>query len=251
MPVMHTRFSSKVLGHQCSMNIFVPDTAHPDGKAGFPVVYLLHGRGDDECSYTDHGMRIVCEKFPFIVVMPDGSRSFYTNLLSGERYWDLISEEIPQLIQTVTPARKERLNTFAAGLSMGGYGALKLGLTYPERFGKIGAMSAVADIAWVGRKAGGMSDAEVNNLFGSRTGMTGTENDLFTLLEKPVPASGRPELMLRCGDADGLVDDNREFVRRAQLAGNWQVDYAETPGIGHCWEFWMEKIVEIFDFFNK
>lgn len=250
MAVMRVSFMSLVLMRSCSMNVFVPERAHSDGKAGFPVVYLLHGRSDDENGYLDHGVAALCEKYEFIAVMPDGARSFYSNMVCGQNYWDFISEELPKLVSTMFPIRTDRENTFAAGLSMGGYGALKLGLRQMERFSKIGAMSAVADISWVGRPEGGMSDVEVASIFGSRTGMIGTEDDLFTLLEKTVPACGRPQLRMRCGDADFLVEDNRRFVERARAA-DWNVDYAESPNEGHSWEFWMRELAGIFDFFSK
>lgn len=251
MAIMHTLFTSSVLMRRCAMNVYIPEKPHSDGKAGFPVVYLLHGRSDDENSYADHGIRALCEKYQFIVVMPNGERSFYCDMFSGQKYWTFISEEIPRLVSVMFPARQDRLNTFAAGLSMGGYGALKLGMRFPERFAKIGAMSAVADISWAGRKAGGMSDKEVISIFGSRTAMTGSGDDLFTLLEKPVPQCGRPELMMRCGTADILIEENREFVRRAAAAGNWSVDYKETPDATHTWTYWMPTLEEIFDFFSK
>ena len=251
MAIMHTLFTSATLKRRCAMNVFVPEAPHNDGKAGFPVVYLLHGRSDDENSYADHGIRTLCEKYRFIVVMPDGGRSFYMDMHSGEKYWTFISEELPRLIQTMFPARTDRASTFAAGLSMGGYGALKLGLRMPEKFGRIGAMSAVADIGWAGRKEGCMCDQEIISIFGGHTAMLGTDDDLFELLKRPAPACGRPDIMMRCGDKDILIKENREFIRRASEAGNWNVDYAETPGAGHTWEFWMDKLVEIFDFFSK
>ena len=78
----------------------------------------------------------------------------------------------------------------------------------------------------------------------------GTEDDLYTLLDRSAPECGRPALRMRCGDADFLISENREFVKRAQSA-NWSVDYAESPGDGHTWEFWMAELPGIFDFFSK
>ncbi len=251
MAIMHTLFTSLTLMRRCAMNVFVPEKPHSDGKAGFPVVYLLHGRSDDENSYADHGIRALAEKYEFIIVMPDGSRSFYSDMICGQKYWTFIAEELPQLIATMFPARTDRASTFATGLSMGGYGALKLGLRQPERFSKVASMSAVADIGWVGRAEGNMSDVEVASIYGSRTGMLGGDDDLFELLKRPAPACGRPELMVRCGDADILINENREFVKRAEAAGNWSVDYAECPGAGHSWDYWMGTLPEILDFFSK
>ena len=166
MAIMHTLFTSLTLMRRCAMNVFVPEKPHSDGKAGFPVVYLLHGRSDDENSYADHGIRALAEKYEFIIVMPDGSRSFYSDMICGQKYWTFIAEELPQLIATMYPARTDRASTFATGLSMGGYGALKLGLRQPERFSKVASMSAVADIGWVGRAEGNMSDVEVASIYG-------------------------------------------------------------------------------------
>ena len=250
MALMHCNFTSLELMRRCSMNVFVPEKPHSDGKPGFPVVYLLHGRSDDENAYVAHGITALCEKYEFIVVMPDGARSFYSNMACGQNYWNFTALELPKLISTMFPARTDRASTFAAGLSMGGYGALKLGLRCPERFSKIGAMSSVADISWVGRPEGCMDDLEVASIYGSRTGMIGTEDDLFTLLEKPAPACGFPQLRMRCGDADMLIGENRDFVQRAQKA-QLDLDYAESPGDAHTWEFWMAELPGIFDFFSK
>lgn len=251
MAVMRCLFTSNVLMRRCTMNVFVPEKPHPDGKPGFPVIYLLHGRSGDENSYCDRGLRAIAEQYSFVIVMPDGARSFYCDMVSGEKYWQFVSSELPELVKTMYPVRTERSQTFAAGISMGGYGALKLGLTFPERFSRIMALSAVADTAWVGKPQGGMFDDEVAAIFGSRTGMIGTDNDLFELLKRPAPACGRPQIALRCGDADGLVNENRDFVKHAEAAGNWDIDYVESPGHGHNWDYWNGVFPEIFDFFSK
>ena len=62
MAVMRCLFTSTTLMRRCTMNVFVPETPHPDGKPGFPVIYLLHGRSGDENSYVDHGLRPIAEK---------------------------------------------------------------------------------------------------------------------------------------------------------------------------------------------
>lgn len=249
MALLNCNFASMVLMRDCAMNVFVPEKPHSDGKPGFPVIYLLHGRSDDENAYVHNGIYRYLREREFMVVMPDAARSFYTDMASGEPYWTFVSEELPRLVQTMFPARTDRANTFAAGLSMGGYGALKLGLRQPERFAKIAAMSAVADIGWVGRPEGGMDDTEVAAIFGSRTGMLGTDDDLFELLKRFTPGATRPELWMRCGVDDGLVTTNREFRDRAAAAGGWKIDYRELPGV-HDWNFWLGVMPELLDFFT-
>ena len=247
MAMMHCTFASAVLMRQCAMNVFIPERPHSDGKKGFPVLYLLHGRSDNEETYTFQGVNRLFRDRELIVVMPDGARSFYTDMVSGERYWTFVSEELPRLVSVMFPARTEREATFAAGLSMGGYGALKLGLRHPERFSRIAAMSSVADIGWAGRPEGGMSDTEVNAIFGSRTAMLGGENDLFHLAEGFAPDAVRPELWMRCGTEDILIAENRAFRDHLQKLGHWRLDYREGPG-SHTWEYWLGVMPSLLDF---
>lgn len=251
MALIRCSFTSAVLMRDCAMHVFVPETPHSDGRPGFPVLYLLHGRSGDHSAYVRYGIRKFCRGRECIVVMPDAARSFYTDMVAGEKYWTFVSEELPRLIQAMFPARAGRDQTFAAGLSMGGYGALKLGLRHPERFGKIAAMSAVTDIGWVGRPEGGMSDVEVAAIFGSRTAMTGTDNDLLELPGRFAPGAVRPELWMRCGGDDVLIEYNREFRNRLAAAGGWKLDYGETPGAGHNWDFWLSQLPAMLDFIEK
>ena len=67
MALMHTLFTSSSLKRRSAMNVFVPEKPHSDGKPGFPVIYLLHGRSDDENSYADHGIRALAEKYGHMV----------------------------------------------------------------------------------------------------------------------------------------------------------------------------------------
>ena len=95
-----------------------------------------------------------------------------------------------------------------------------------------------------------MTDDEIMGIFGGRDAMVGTDDDLFVLLRRPVPACGRPAVMMRCGDRDGLVRENRDFIRRASDCG-WMIDYAECPGAGHNWDFWTPRLNDFFDFFQR
>ncbi|MPN03303.1 hypothetical protein SDC9_150530 [bioreactor metagenome] len=110
-------------------------------------------------------------------------------------------------------------------------------------------MSAVADIGWVGRPEGGMADIEVAAIFGSRTAMLGTDNDLFEVLKRFAPGAIRPKLWMRCGVGDELVSTNREFKARLEAAGGWKLDYREQPGV-HDWNFWLGIMPELLDFFT-
>src|SRR4030095_358208 len=80
------------------------------------------------------------------VIMPAVDRSFYQNMERGARYWDFLSEELPDIFRQFFPLSSKRDDTFAAGLSMGGYGALRLGLAKPEQFAAVASLSGALDL---------------------------------------------------------------------------------------------------------
>ena len=112
------------------------------------MLYLLHGLSDDDTIWL---RRTSIERYVaplgLAVVMPQVHRSFYTDEAHGNRYWTFLSEELPELVHHFFRLSRRREDTFVAGLSMGGYGALKWALREPERFAAAASMSAAADVA--------------------------------------------------------------------------------------------------------
>jgi putative tributyrin esterase len=80
------------------------------------------------------------------VVMPAAQRSFYTDMVTDQRYWTFISEEVPTLARHFFPLSEDRNENYVAGLSMGGYGAFKLALSYPERYAAAASLSGTLDV---------------------------------------------------------------------------------------------------------
>src|SRR5438874_3796642 len=133
MALFQCSFFSDVLALSVSAHVLIPQqtsrqvglssAVKPGGK--FAVLYLLHGLSDD---HTIWMRRTSIERYAAVknlaVVMPAAARSFYQDMASGPRYWTYLSEELPALMQSFFPISNARERTFAAGLSMGGYGAL-------------------------------------------------------------------------------------------------------------------------------
>src|SRR5213080_4930690 len=113
-----------------------------------PVLYLLHGLSDDDTIWL---RRTSIERYVaplgLAVVMPQVHRSFYTDQASGGNYWTFLSEELPELVGTLFRVSQRREDTFVAGLSMGGYGAVKWALRQPDRFAAAASLSGGLDVA--------------------------------------------------------------------------------------------------------
>jgi S-formylglutathione hydrolase FrmB len=222
-----------------------------DTRATYPVLYLLHGLSDD---HTIWMRRTSIERYAaaknLAVIMPAVNRSFYQDMASGPRYWTFISEELPALCRSWFPISTAREETFAAGLSMGGYGALRLGLVQPERFGAVASLSGALDIARrcteAQRQNSRIGRTELHSIFGEELKTEGTTADLFHMAEQ-VSRSGTPlpKIFMSCGTEDTLLADQRRFAAHLQQIGvPHQAE--ERPG-DHDWDFWDAEVQRVLD----
>jgi len=137
MALLTCDFFSDALQVGTSMTVVLPQqTEEQIGVTGGgsdgppPLLYLLHGLSDDHSAWHRYtAIARYAEKAGLAVVMPAVHRSFYTNEAHGHRYWDFVSEELPAVVHEFLRVTDRPEETFVAGLSMGGYGALKLALT--------------------------------------------------------------------------------------------------------------------------
>jgi S-formylglutathione hydrolase FrmB len=187
------------------------------------------------------------------VIMPSVHLSFYTDMAHGGKYWQFISEEVPAVVHDLFPLSTKRADTFVAGLSMGGYGALKLALTYPERYAAAASLSGAVDIREVVKGHGDPSDeiwlAGMRNVFGDLKSVPGSQNDLFTLAEKVSKSAVKPRLYQCCGREDFLYADNlrfRDHIQGLSLA----LTYEEAHG-EHNWAFWDKMIQNVLAWLPK
>lgn len=252
MALLHVNYFSEVLGLSTSMDVILPQPA--EGQIGMgsvavngklPVLYLLHGLSDD---HTIWQRRTSIERYvadlPLAVVMPTVHRGFYTDAKQGYNYWTHISEEIPNIVKSFFPISDRREDTFAAGLSMGGYGALKLGLRMPDKFAAVASLSGAVDMA--GRRdLGDDFGPEYKRIFGSQQEMSGSDDDLVAVFERQVEKGVQlPKIMLICGTEDFLYKQNTDM--RDRMTGRVDLTYFEEPGV-HEWGFWDRNIQRVLD----
>ena len=253
MAFLQCSFHSDVLGKACNMNVLLPQKVttqigmtSADSRPALPVLYLLHGLSDDHSIWMRRtSIERYAASYPLAIVMPDGGRSFYTDMKYGARYWTFLSEELPEIVCSLFPVSRRREDTFAAGLSMGGYGALKLGLRCPEKFAAVAGMSSVTDyLQFLNMRAAQNEEgkAEALRYFGSLDNIPEAE-DLFALAKKTAQNTVKPKVFQCCGTEDMLYDMN---IRFRDMVSTLDLDYTyhEAPGV-HSWEFWDFWIQEI------
>jgi putative tributyrin esterase len=252
LALINCDFFSEVLGFSTSMCVILPqNTRSQIGMEGsvkkekYPTLYLLHGLSDD---HTIWQRRTSIERYVsdmgLAVVMPNVGRSFYTDMKHGYKYFTFISEELPEIAKQFFPLSDKREDNFAAGLSMGGYGAFKLALRCPDKYAAAASLSGAVDMASRVKSNEIQDTTELENIFGDLNSIKNSENDLF-YLAKNVSAANRPKpkLYQYCGTEDFLYEDNiklKNFIEKTNL----DYTYEESPGV-HEWKYWDDQIQKV------
>lgn len=251
MALLHVGFFSDELGMSVNMDVILPQKSYKligmdteDSSDKYPTVYLLHGWSDD---HTIWQRRTSIERYAsdlgVAVVMPAVGLSFYCDMVHGPKYWKFISEELPVICRRFFPNMSDkREDTFVAGLSMGGYGALKLALSKPDLFSKAASFSGVVDLPMFREKTRDQDFWHWDNVFHDDDKISGTDNDIYTLAEK-LKSSGKefPELYMWCGTEDEYVYDCNLSIKKKFTQLGVPFTYEEGPGT-HDWARWDEQI---------
>ena len=251
MALINCDFYSEALGLSTSVTVILPqNTKTQIGMAGsakkqkYPVLYLLHGLSDDNTIWL---RRTSIERYVadmgIAVVMPNAGRSFYTDMYNGYKYWTYITEELPEIVSDFFPISTKREDTFVAGLSMGGFGALKIALNLPEKYAAAASLSGVSGISEHFATALPEFQKELFNVFGEPQGIKGSINDIYFQADKVSKGSVKPKLYQCCGTEDFLYEDNTNFRDFIKDKG-FDYTYEEGPG-QHEWGFWDNYIQKV------
>ncbi|MEK5281836.1 MULTISPECIES: alpha/beta hydrolase [Paenibacillus] len=219
------------------------------GNMSGGTLYLLHGAGDNASTW--HRMTTIeqyASQYGCTVIMPQVNRSYYTDMEYGLDYFHYVTHELPELCGRMMRLDDNPQKTYIAGLSMGGYGALKCGLTYPERYSKVVSLSGVTDLQKRLNDPQMSKDMarEMAGTFGKRLQIK-PDQDLYALAAKLVDdRRNLPSILTCCGSEDPFVEMNREFAAYLETTP-YEFQYVETPGT-HEWRFWEEHLKTTFDF---
>ena len=237
-------FRSASLNRDIQYRVILPNPITNQQK--FPVVYLLHGRGGNYRDWSNYSDVAKYAESGVILVMPEGASSYYTNAVGRpeDRYEDYIVKDLVTDVESKFPAANERGKRAIAGVSMGGYGAIKLALVHPELFVFAGGMSPAIDVPsrpfsitrwgqWRSHRA----------IFGPWDGEVQHKNDPF-VLAGTVDPKNVPYIFLSCGEQEGLLLSNRKFSRLL-TARHFQFESDFGPG-SHDWNQWNGQIPILF-----
>ena len=207
-------------------------------RGRFPVLYLLHGLYGD---YQNWDMRTKLENYArnvqLLIVMPDARDSWYTNSASvpGDKFEDYIAKDLISEVDEKYRTIRSRQDRAIAGLSMGGYGAVKLALKYPDLFAFAGSLSGALNAPQDLDTLRPEFRSQLLQVFGREGSPARADNDVFLLLDTS-SKTPYPYLYLGCGTADPFLETNRSLALQLSLR-KMTYEYHETPG-GHTWEYW-------------
>jgi putative tributyrin esterase len=235
-------FRSASLEREITYRVILPKI-FPSGER-LPVVYLLHGGGGDFRKWSnDSDVGAFAEK-QLILVMPEGESSYYTNSVARpkDRFESYIARDLIADVEARFPADSSR--RAIAGVSMGGFGAIRLALKYPELYQFVGALSPAIDVPsrpFSFKRIGQYRHHA--SIFGAWGSQTRRENDPFFLARVADP-DRTPFVYVACGEQEGLLPSNRRFA--ALLAQRkFHFEFHPGPG-GHDWNQWNQRLPDMF-----
>ncbi|WP_100010000.1 alpha/beta hydrolase [Lentibacillus sediminis] len=252
MARIECEFFSEVLVKNMTMSVILPQKGkfYPESESAadrYPTLFLLHGFSDNHMTWLQNtSLERYAADYRLAIVMPSADNSYYNDMANGSKYWTYLTEEIPAAARSFFPLSEKREDNFVAGHSMGGFGALKWGLNYPEQFAAVASLSGVTDMVFHLERARPFAADKYKSLslaFGEET-IIHTANDILWLLEQTDRLhEKKPMLYQACGTEDFLHEHNMRFFRTCKKTG---VDLTTNFGPGeHSWDYWDDQIREV------
>jgi S-formylglutathione hydrolase FrmB len=235
------------------------------GAVRYPVLYFLHGLGDNEQTLFNSGgwtlldeMRNKHELGNFLIVAPEGRRSFYINSADGSvRYSDFFLRELIPHIESKYRAGASRKKRAISGISMGGYGALRLAFARPDLFSAVSAQSAALITESPGEldaasRAGSPLGKVLASVFGDPIDNAHwNANSPFLLAKTNVVALRKMALYFNCGHDDNYGFEKGAAALHEELAKlGVKHDYRPYPG-DHSVSYFLAHFAEVMQFHSR
>jgi S-formylglutathione hydrolase FrmB len=256
MALLQVIFHSATLHRKVPMQVILPADAAGGSKGPFKTLYLLHGLLDNYTAWTSNTRieRWAMER-DLAVVMPSAENSFYVEMPDGGSYFGdfgaYVGRELVEVTRQMFRLSPRREDTFIAGLSMGGFGALRNGLKYNDTFGYIACLSGALHIFEYPPDEPGRNLIGEDACFGDIRAAALTDRNPLVVAKglferiKAGAAITFPKVYIACGMEDYLWRANRRVADFLKANGA-DVTYEEGPG-GHDWDFWDAYIQRVLE----
>ena len=242
------QLKSSLMGREMPYKVIFPIgyASDSNGSRRFAVLYLLHGLFGHFDNWTDKTkLENYSEPYDFIIVTPEGGDGWYTDsaTLPNDKYESYIIQELIPEIDKKFRTVADRRHRIIAGLSMGGYGAIKFGLKYPDKFSLVGSFSGALDAPLRGQENKNLRPSIVS-AFGPDGSKTRVDNDIYRMVREVSAETMKslPYIYFACGTEDFLFKPNHEFDALL-LEKKVPHEYRELPG-DHTWDFWDAQVQE-------
>ena len=257
MAFFQMNYHSDALRIGVSVNVILPEKAktmigmEANGEGTYKTLYLFHGLSDDHTIWMRRTSieRYAAEK-NIAVVMPCVARSWYTDTAYGAKYLTFVTKELPEVCRGFFRGMSDkRDDNLVAGLSMGGYGAIKAALTRPDLFGGCASLSGALDVTDFTRRNRILEEWQGIAGFDMKGGedLVGGPMDIFAMAKRH-REEGKPfpKLYMWCGEQDGLIEHNGRFDALLNELGVEHL-YQTSEG-NHSWKWWDLHIQDALDY---
>jgi S-formylglutathione hydrolase FrmB len=251
------QLDSRLMGRKMPYRVVLPiDYSDIKNSAKrYPTIYLLHGLTGHFNNWTDRTkLNKYATDYKFIIVTPEGDNGWYTDSVTkaSDKYESYIVKDLINEIDAKFRTQATREGRIIAGLSMGGYGAVKFGIKYPEIFSIVGTFSgALGATSFTSATSGASIGGGIDAIFGPADSETRRANDVFKLVRELTAEKQKamPFIYQSCGTEDFLYQSNRDFM--AAIADKKLArEYRESPG-RHDWVFWDEQVRQFLSLVNR
>jgi S-formylglutathione hydrolase FrmB len=261
--------NSRILKYPVHYCVYLPagyDTAATKRPPEhYPVLYFLHGLGDNEKTLFNSGgwtllddLRHQHKLGNFLIAAPEGRRSFYINSADGSvRYSDFFLQEFIPLIEKKYRIGNGRSNRAITGISMGGYGALRFAFSHPEMFSAVSAQSAALITASpqeldTAANSGAPLGKTLADVFGNPIEVAHwTSNNPFVLARKNAAALKKLAIYFNCGQDDNYgFEKGAEALHQELLKEGVKHEYHLYPG-DHSLPYFLAHFTEVMEFHSR
>ena len=256
MDLLYVRFASEALGRETRMAVMLPERANAVGMdeektAALPPfggLYFLHGMGNG-CTALARWTNLerAADGRGLAVFMPEGALGWYTDMKEGSRYYTYVTEELPLICRRLFPRlSRAREDTFVAGISMGGYGALRCALGRPDLYAAAGLFAGDYEVLSFLRDGEAVRREPdlFSSIFGTLDECRGSENDPFDLVRRRKDDPVKLPVFQCCGTRDTLYGSNLE-MRDALRRNGWDVTWSEGDA-AHDFAYWDRELEPFF-----